>query len=186
MTLRFSNDRHSPTVLEEIEQIQQTAKVQSVAAADGLRIVWRKFGSGKPLVLLHGGHGDWMHWFRNVSALATIREVWIPDLPGFGDSDNLDEPTFEGLCEATLASLNTVIGAATPVDLAGFSFGGMVASALARRRPISRLVLVGSGGHGAPRREHPALLNWKKASTPEARNASAQDSIVVDRGVLRP
>jgi pimeloyl-ACP methyl ester carboxylesterase len=171
MTLRSSNDNDKPTVQQEIERIQQTAHIHSLVAADGRRIVWRKFGSGKPLVLLHGGHGDWMHWFRNASALAAIREVWIPDLPGFGDSDDLDEPTFEHLCNATLISLNTLLGASTSVDLAGFSFGGMVASVLASRRPISRLVLVGSGGHGAPRREHPALLNWKKAATPEDRIA---------------
>ena len=161
----------APAVQAHIEQINQTASVHSVLSEDGVRIVWRKFGSGKPLILFHGGHGDWMHWFQNVTALATIREVWVPDLPNFGDSGNLHESTFAQLCDATLTSLNALIGASTPADLAGFSFGGMVAASLAGKRPVERLALVGSGGHGAPRRMHPPLLNWKKAASPAERDA---------------
>ena len=29
-------------------------------------VVWRMWGAGTPLVLLHGGTGSWMHWVRNV------------------------------------------------------------------------------------------------------------------------
>jgi pimeloyl-ACP methyl ester carboxylesterase len=31
-------------------------------------VVWRSWGSGPPLLLLHGLHGSWMHWVRNVAA----------------------------------------------------------------------------------------------------------------------
>jgi len=43
---------------------------------------WRRFGSGRPLVLVHGGHGSWLHWVRNIAALSASHELWIPDLPG--------------------------------------------------------------------------------------------------------
>lgn len=149
----------------QLRAMADRGAVHAVPFAPGRHMVWRRFGRGKPLVLLHGGHGDWMHWFRNVDALATVREVWVPDMPGFGDSDALDDPTFARLCDATLATLHQLVDAAAPVDMAGFSFGGMVAAALAGRRPVARLALVGSGGHGAARRAHAPLLNWKKAAS---------------------
>jgi pimeloyl-ACP methyl ester carboxylesterase len=130
----------------------------------GAIVHWRRFGKGEPLVLVHGGHGNWGHWVRNIEALSSIRTVWVPDLPGFGDSDALERGAgIEELVMATLESLNMLVGAGTCIDLAGFSFGGMVASMLAGRRPARQLALVGSAGHGGPRRAHPALLNWKKA-----------------------
>lgn len=46
----------------------------------GVRIRWRRFGPADggahpPLVLLHGGHGSWMHWLRNAEALSAERAV---------------------------------------------------------------------------------------------------------------
>jgi pimeloyl-ACP methyl ester carboxylesterase len=46
-------------------------------------------GAGRPLVLVHGGHGSWLHWVRNIEALSAKRTLWIPDLPGYGDSSAL-------------------------------------------------------------------------------------------------
>ncbi|MDB5843914.1 MAG: hydrolase-like protein, partial [Polaromonas sp.] len=50
-------------------------------------MVWRCWGEGAPVVLLHGGSGSWTHWIRNIPTLvACSRQVWAPDLPGFADS----------------------------------------------------------------------------------------------------
>ncbi len=54
--------------------------------------IWRRWGEGPPLVLLHGGAGSWTHWIRNIDALAADRTLWIPDLPGLGDSPLPPEP----------------------------------------------------------------------------------------------
>jgi pimeloyl-ACP methyl ester carboxylesterase len=140
--------------------------------ACGASIQWRIAGSGKPLVLVHGGHGNWTHWVRNIDYLATTRTVYLPDLPGYGDSDCLPRgDSFADLIDATLESLDGLLGCATEVDLAGFSFGGLVAATLACRRPIGKLMLVGSAGHGGPRRPQAPLLNWKKAAYAEERRA---------------
>jgi len=48
-------------------------------------IVWRCWGEGTPLVLLHGGTGSWLHWIRNVEALSCDMMVVVPDLPGSGE-----------------------------------------------------------------------------------------------------
>ena len=157
----------------EMAAIEAQATQHPYRLRSGAIVHWRRFGKGEPLVLVHGGHGNWGHWIRNIEALASIRTVWTPDLPGYGDSDNLERGAgFERLVAATLESLDGLVGAATAVDLAGFSFGGMVASTLACKRPTGKLALVGSAGHGGPRRPHPALLNWKKiTSAAERRRA---------------
>ena len=77
------------------EEAQQTiAGLDSKAcrqyiAHQGCTVYWRRFGDGPPLVLIHGGHGNWMHWIRNIEVLAQEHTLWIPDLPGFGDSTDL-------------------------------------------------------------------------------------------------
>lgn len=168
----------------------ESAEAHSVPAADGTPILWRRFGSGTPVILLHGGHGDWMHWFRNVAALSAYHEVWIPDMPNFGDSGDLPVSSFAHLCDATLSSLDTLLGAGTAIDLVGFSFGGMVAAAIATKRPVTRLILVGSGGHRSVGRDHPALLNWHKTDDAEARitmlNANVRTFMFHDAAAVSP
>ncbi len=61
---------------------------------------WRGRGSGPPLVLLHGGHGSWAHWARNIDALALHFTVWAPDLPVYGDSTPPLAPTLDALLDA--------------------------------------------------------------------------------------
>ncbi len=126
---------------------------RSVTRAGGGSMVWRSWGEGPPLVLLHGASGSWTHWIRNILPLATSFRVLVPDMPGFGDSDAPPEPhTAEGLADLLAESLEVMLPPPTRFDLAGFSFGsiigGLVAARLGRR--ISTLVLLGAGGLGLP------------------------------------
>ncbi|MFT3811977.1 MAG: alpha/beta fold hydrolase [Acidovorax sp.] len=141
------------------------------------RIVWRAWGepSGQPpLVLLHGGSGSWTHWLRNIDALlAEGRQLWIPDLPGFGDSSVLPEGSDADAMIAPLhAGLHTLFHG-QPCDLVGFSFGGLTAGLLAAAFPqaVRRLVLVGAPAMGvAPQRQF-RLKGWRHLHSPEAQAA---------------
>ena len=158
MPVFTSHNKASPPGLMPIESQVRTHS----ATHRGRQVVWRELGSGPPLVLLHGGHGSWLHWARNIEALAARFTVWVPDMPGYGDSDAPAEPTLAALVDLLQATLDPLVGAVTPVRLVGFSFGGLVAATLAAQRGyIHRMALLGPGGHGGPRRPAGALLPWR-------------------------
>jgi pimeloyl-ACP methyl ester carboxylesterase len=122
-------------------------------AGDGT-IVWRGWGAGAPVLLLHGASGSWTHWIRNIGPLAARFRVWAPDMPGFGDSDVPPPPhTAEGLAELLARALDRVVPPPQPVDIAGFSFGGIVGAIMGARlgRRVRTLVLLGAGGFALPR-----------------------------------
>lgn len=136
--------------------------------SDGARMRWRRWGEGPDLVLIHGGHGSWMHWSRNIEALATRFCLWLPDMPGFGESDALpghphDPDRQQRLIGALASGLAQLPTACDGVGLAGFSFGGLVAAQLATTTdaPVRRLALLGTAGHGGARRQRQELLNWR-------------------------
>ena len=94
----------------ELRALAALAERRTTPCGNG-EMVWHIWGSARPgvapLVLLHGGSGSWTHWVRNIDTLvAAGRQVWIPDLPGFGasalpvggtDADALVEPLSAGL-----------------------------------------------------------------------------------------
>jgi pimeloyl-ACP methyl ester carboxylesterase len=142
-------------------------------------MVWRAWGAGRPLLLLHGASGAWTHWIRNILPLAARCRVLCPDMPGFGDSDAPGEPhTAEALSDLVAAGLDAVVPPPAPLDIAGFSFGGIVGGLLARRLgPRARtLVLLGTGGLGlSPAPTRPLVRIRSDASPDEVREAHRQN-----------
>ncbi len=131
---------------------------------EGGHVTWRTLGAGPPLVLLHGGHGSWAHWARNLDALSARFTVCAADLPGYGDSSAPASPTLDALLDAAQQTLDALVGAQAPIALAGFSFGGLVAARLAvQRGAVSALALLGPAGHGGPRRPRGELRSWREA-----------------------
>jgi len=142
---------------------EETVAIVEGVAAEAERIetpcgagsmVWRVWGSGPPLVLFHGGYGSWMHWIRNVLALARGFTVIAPDLPGLGESATPPEPhTAESLAAIIVEGLDIVLPREAAPHIAGFSFGGVlgghVAAQLADR--LRALTIVGSNGLGLVR-----------------------------------
>lgn len=157
-----------------IAALERTGDLHRVAV-DGAEVAWRRFGRGAPLVLVHGGHGSWLHWTRNIPALAQHFTVWVPDLPGYGASSPAQPAgDLAALVQATAASLDHLVGATSPVRIAAFSFGGLVATQLAALRPgVRQLALLGTAGHGTPRRPRGKLLDWKEAARADDADALA-------------
>jgi 2-hydroxy-6-oxonona-2,4-dienedioate hydrolase len=143
---------------------------RSVTPAGGGSVVWRSWGEGPPLVLLHGASGSWTHWIRNILPLAERFRVLVPDMPGFGDSDAPPEPhTADGLADFLAASLDGMLPPPSRFDLAGFSFGSIIAGLVAARlgRRISTLVLLGAGGLGFSLASPRPLARIESGMSPE-------------------
>jgi pimeloyl-ACP methyl ester carboxylesterase len=117
-------------------------------------MIWRSWGEGAPLVLLHGGSGSWRHWHRNIEHLARTRMVLAADLPGLGESDMPPEPYGpEIVGEIVAEGLRQLLPSDQACDLVGFSFGALIAghTAAAASECLRSLVLVGAGARGVPR-----------------------------------
>ena len=152
-----------------VSRIESLA-TRSVALAGDGSIVWRSWGEGPPLVLLHGASGSWTHWIRNVLPLAARFRVHVPDMPGYGDSDAPPEPhTADGLADLVTAGLDVMLPPPAELDLAGFSFGGIIGGLVAARlgSRIRRLVLLGAGGLGLAAPPPRALLRTESTMSPE-------------------
>jgi len=133
------------------------AKRIETPCGDG-SLVWRVWGSGPPLVLLHGGYGSWTHWIRNVPVLSRDFTVIAPDLPGLGESATPPEPwTAGGLAEIIVAGLDIVLPEGTKPHMAGFSFGGVIGGVVAAQLGdrLKAFTVVGSNGLGLERSPTP-------------------------------
>ena len=149
------------------------ARIESLGAREvtpcaGGSMVWRAWGQGRPLVLLHGASGSWTHWIRNVVPLSDHFRVLVPDMPGFGDSTAAPAShTAEALADLVAGALATVVPGPRLFDLAGFSFGGIIAGLVAARvgARVRTLVLLGAGGMALPGGPMPALLRVEAGMT---------------------
>ena len=62
------------------------------ADVNGIRLYYELLGSGRPLVLLHGGLGSGEMFGPVLDALAAGHRVVLPDLQGHGRTADVDRP----------------------------------------------------------------------------------------------
>jgi pimeloyl-ACP methyl ester carboxylesterase len=124
----------------------RTPDTSSYLDVRGSRIYVETFGSGTPLVFLHGG----LLYFDNSFArqrdyFASTRKVIGIDRPGHGHSPDNGRPfTYREMAEDMAAVIEKLgIG---PVDVVGHSDGGNIGLILARDHPqlVRRLVISGA------------------------------------------
>ena len=167
-----------PTPAEFIAALDRTSTRRTTPNGAG-DVVWRVWGKGTPLVLLHGGTGSWMHWVRNIEALADDFMLLVPDLPGSGESGNPPAPVSADSIGAALAGgVATIIGPQTGFAVAGFSMGGLIAGYLVRHAGACAqcLVLVGATGTGAPRGPL-ELKSWRRLASDAEKAATHRHNL---------
>ena len=162
-TPRIATEEAAHLLLEDYAKL---AQIHHTPCASG-SLVWRRWGEGEPVMLLHGSHGYWAHWIHNIPALMAKYSLWLPDLPGMGESAEPETLTHAGIFEPLAAGMRQLsIGKAS---LVGFSYGGMIATNLAASHPdlVRSLIIVGTGGLDTPL--GPLNLRSMKDLTPEER-----------------
>lgn len=149
---------------------------------DGVRTSFWEYGDADAMttiVLVHGFRGE-HHGLEPIAARLTEYRVVVPDLPGFGDSARPPGgQDADAVAPAIADALPAVVGEA-PVDIVGFSFGGLCGGLLAHSHPhrVKRLVLVGAPGLGLRDRRLP-LMSWREAPTEEAKIAAHRNNLGV-------
>ena len=94
-----------------------------------------RYGSGRPLLLVHGLGGSWRSWCLVLARLAEHREVIAIDLPGFGGSRQLEGPASIAALADSVAAFTRSMGLEN-VDAVGSCLGGRVVLELVRRRGV--------------------------------------------------
>jgi pimeloyl-ACP methyl ester carboxylesterase len=148
---------------------------------DGLELVYREMGDGRPLVLLHGFTSTALQWFHHGPA-ATIAEhgyrVILANLRGHGDSARPHDPVSyppDVLADDGLSSINWL--GLDDYDLGGYSLGGrIVLRMLVRGARPARAIVAGQGLDAINRttshsgRYHRVLTTLTNQSTIEPRS----------------
>jgi pimeloyl-ACP methyl ester carboxylesterase len=113
------------------------------ASVNGIDLYYEIHGTGKPLILLHGGFGTFEMFGALSPVLARDHQVIGVDLYGHGHTAITDRPLdFEQLA-GDIAGLIQHLGL-EKADVLGYSLGGMVALQTAIRHPerVNKLVVI--------------------------------------------
>jgi pimeloyl-ACP methyl ester carboxylesterase len=112
------------------------------AEVNGINLYYETHGTGRPLILLHGGLMSGEMFGPVLPTLAEHHQVIVPDLQGHGRTADIDRPIDVRLMAGDIAALIDHLGLDRP-DVAGYSLGGAVAFFLAVAHPekVRRLVV---------------------------------------------
>jgi pimeloyl-ACP methyl ester carboxylesterase len=120
----------------------ETTATGEYAEVNGINLYYETHGSGRPMVLLHGGLGSGEMFGQTLPELAKNRQVILPDLQGHGRTADIDRPIDVRLMADDIAALIDHLGLDRP-DVVGYSMGGGVAFFTASKYPekVGRLVM---------------------------------------------
>jgi pimeloyl-ACP methyl ester carboxylesterase len=120
----------------------ETKGLGRYAQVNGLNLYYETLGTGRPLILLHGGLGSGEMFGPTLPQLAEHHQVITPDLQGHGRTADIDRPIDIRLMADDIAALIDHLGLEKP-DIVGYSLGGGVALQTAVKYPdkVRRLVV---------------------------------------------
>ena len=154
------------TMPDEVRTLDAAARITRTRVAGDATLCWREWdtrpdshqqAADAPLLLLHGSHGSWMHWLRNIPVLAAHRRLIVPDIPGNGESDALpDLESHVDHARALVEGLRQILPTGQ-VDIVAFSLGSTLACHMSVLDPalVRRIVIIDAGGLGTTHQAAP-------------------------------
>lgn len=142
-------------------------RVAGYAPVNGLEMYYEIYGSGPPLVLLHGGMTTGEDFSRLIPPLAQTRQLIAFERQGHGHTADINRPfSLEQWADDTAELLRHL--EIDRADMLGFSTGGTTALAFALRHSqmVRKLVLISALHH----REgyYPGMMEALLQTTPES------------------
>jgi pimeloyl-ACP methyl ester carboxylesterase len=162
-----------PEAAAAVSVLNRAARRATSPCGDGA-MVWRVWGAGEPVILLHGGSGSWTHWIRVIPVLSRHFELWVPDIPGLGSSAMPPEPLIPAsIADVAAAGMDKLLPRGAKVRIVGFSFGGHVSTLLAARlgERVRSLTLIGVAALGLKAEPRERFLKVAKGMTAAERAA---------------
>lgn len=117
-----------------------TPDKSGLAPVNGISIWYASFGSGPPVILLHGGLANSNYWGNQVPVLAKSRRVIVMDSRGHGRSTRDSKPYGYTLMASDVIGLMDYLGV-PQAAIVGWSDGAIIGLSLAMSHPdrVSRL-----------------------------------------------
>src|SRR5690349_5259979 len=126
------------------------------AEVNGINLYFETHGTGRPLILLHGGLGSGEMFGPVLPQLAERHQVVTVDLQGHGRTADIDRPIDVRLMAEDVAALIDYLGLDRP-DLVGYSLGGGVALHTAAKYPAKARRLVAVSANIRPDAIYPEM-----------------------------
>jgi len=133
---------------------------------DDVRLHYKVWGKGEPVLLLHGAMEYWREWERQIPALAKEYKVIAVDTRGHGLSTFTDrELSYELFADDMIQLLSKLN--IDSIDVVGFGDGGIIGMAMAMKEParVHKLIAIGSNISADTNAVYPFVLDkvkrWK-------------------------
>lgn len=107
-----------------------------------MKLFFRKYGSGEPLVILHGLYGSSDNWFSIAKLLEKSFSVYLLDLRNHGQSPHSEIHDYDSMCTDIEEFIEQ--NKLKNIYLMGHSMGGKVAINLVKKNPnlVKKLIIV--------------------------------------------
>jgi pimeloyl-ACP methyl ester carboxylesterase len=128
------------------ESTTETKATGEYAEVNGINLYYVTHGTGRPLILLHGGLMSGEMFEPILPALTEHHQVITVDLQGHGRTADIDRPIDARLMADDIAALIDHLGLEKP-DIVGYSLGGGVAFFTAVKYPEKLGKLVCASAH---------------------------------------
>jgi pimeloyl-ACP methyl ester carboxylesterase len=128
--------------------------------ANGLDIYYEEYGSGEPLLLVHGGFNNNTMWDIHIPIFAQHFRVIAPDSRGHGRTKNPIKTLSYPMMAGDMAAFVQALGLQQPL-VCGYSDGGQIALEMALHYPhIAKAYVAGGTVYSIPEETLQIAKEW--------------------------